>query len=198
MVFSLFIHYTGRIFEVRSTPLMALKKPDFELFKMMVQQLRDYAIFLLDPEGRIMSWNAGAQLLKGYDAEEIIGKHFSVFYPQEAKDREWPRRELELAMLEGRFEDEGWRLRKDGSRFWANVIITCLRDDKGNLLGFSKITRDLTVRRQQEEKLRLSEERFRLLVESVADYAIYMLDRDGLVVSWNTGAQRIKGYSSAV
>src|SRR5688572_27752943 len=176
---------------------MELKTPSAKLFEMAVQRVRDYAIFLLDPEGRIMSWNAGAQALKGYDAQDIIGKHFSVFYPQEAKDREWPKRELEMAMLEGRFEDEGWRLRKDGSRFWANVVITCLRDDTGDLLGFSKITRDLTVRRQQEERLRLSEERFRLLVESVTDYAIYMLDRDGLVMSWNSGAQRIKGYSAA-
>jgi PAS domain S-box-containing protein len=176
---------------------MEIKKPSAQLYEMAVQRVRDYAIFLLDPEGRIMSWNAGAQALKGYEPEEIIEKHFSIFYPQEARDREWPKRELEMAMLEGRFEDEGWRLRKDGSRFWANVVITCLRGDDGNLLGFSKITRDVTARRQQEEKLRLSEQRFRLLVESVSDYAIYMLDPDGLVVSWNSGAQRIKGYSAA-
>ncbi len=176
---------------------MAFNKSPAQLYEMAVQSVRDYAIFLLDPEGRIMSWNAGAQVLKGYEPEEVIGQHFAIFYPEEAKRREWPKRELEMAMLEGRFEDEGWRLRKDGSRFWANVVITCLRDNSGDLLGFSKITRDLTVRRQQEERLRLSEERFRLMVDAVSDYAIYMLDKDGLVVSWNSGAQRIKGYSSA-
>jgi PAS domain S-box-containing protein len=176
---------------------MDFKKPTAQLYEMMVQRVRDYAIFLLDPDGRIMSWNTGAQLLKGYEPDEIIGKHFSIFYPQEAREREWPKRELEMAILEGRFEDEGWRVRKDGSRFWANVIFTCLRDNHGNLLGFSKITRDLSLRRQQEEKLRLSEERFRLLVDAVSDYAIYMLDKDGTVISWNSGAQRIKGYTAA-
>ena len=176
---------------------MEIKKPSPEMFEIMAQRVRDYAIFLLDPQGRIISWNTGAQLLKGYEPDEIIGQHFSVFYPEEAKRREWPKRELEMANLEGRFEDEGWRLRKDGSRFWANVVITSLRDNAGELVGFSKITRDLTVRRQQEERLRQSEERFRLLVDSVTDYAIYMLDKDGLVASWNAGAQRIKGYSAA-
>jgi PAS domain S-box-containing protein len=176
---------------------MEVRKPTPQLFEMLVERTRDYAIFLLDPAGCIMSWNAGAQALKGYEPQEIVGKHFSVFYPQEAKEREWPKRELEMAMLEGRFEDEGWRLRKDGSRFWANVTITCLRGENGELLGFSKITRDQTARRQQEEKLRMSEERLRLMIDSVTDYALYMLDRDGMIVSWNTGAQRIKGYTSA-
>ena len=178
-------------------PEMDVKKPPQHLFEMLVEQTRDYAIFLLDPEGHVLSWNAGARAFQGYDDEEIIGKHFSVFYPAEAKEREWPQRELEMAVLEGRFEDEGWRLRKDGSRFWANVVFTCLRGDDGSLIGFSKIVRDLTARREQEDRLRQSEERFRLLVDSVSDYAIYMLDRDGLVASWNAGAQRIKGYKAA-
>jgi PAS domain S-box-containing protein len=176
---------------------MEFKKPSAQLYEMAVQRVRDYAILLLDPEGRVISWNAGARALKGYEPEEVIGKHFSIFYPEEARQREWPKRELEMAILEGRFEDEGWRLRKDGSRFWANVVITCLRSDSGDLLGFSKITRDVSVRRQQEEKLRQTEERFRLMVDSVTDYAIYMLDRDGIVVSWNAGAQRIKEYKAA-
>jgi PAS domain S-box-containing protein len=176
---------------------MKFRKPSPELFEMMAQRARDYAIFLLDPEGRIMSWNVGAQALKGYEPDEIIGKHFSIFYPEEVRQREWPKRELEMAVLEGRFEDEGWRIRKDGSRFWANVVITALRSETGDLLAFSKITRDLTLRREQEERMRHSEERFRLLVDSVTDYAIYMLDKDGLVVSWNAGAQRIKGYAAA-
>ena len=165
-----------------------------KIFEIVVDRVRDYAIFVLDTEGRIQTWNTGARLLKGYQPEEIIGRHFSVFYAPEAVARGWPQQELEVATREGRLEDEGWRLRKDGSRFWANVIITALRDDDGRLLGFSKITRDLTVRREAEEALRQSEERFRLLVEGVQDYAVYMLDPDGRVVSWNSGAQKMKGY----
>ncbi|MFN2644162.1 MAG: PAS domain S-box protein [Burkholderiales bacterium] len=165
------------------------------LYQRMVEQSRDYALFMLDPSGRIMSWNFGAERLKGYAAEEIIGRHFSVFYPREAVDSGWPAHELQVATVEGRFEDEGWRVRKDGSRFWANVIITALRDEEGRLLGFSKITRDLTDRRLHEDAMRQSEERFRLLVDAVQDYAIFMLDTQGTVASWNAGAQRIKGYT---
>jgi PAS domain S-box-containing protein len=167
---------------------------DPRLYKLLVEQAKDYALFLLDREGRIMSWNAGAQRLKGYAAEEIVGRHFSTFYTREALESGWPQHELKVATAEGRFEDEGWRVRKDGSRFWANVVITALRDDDGRLLGFSKITRDLTDRKLHEEALRQSEERFRLLIEGVLDYAIFMLDTDGVVTSWNAGAERIKGY----
>jgi len=161
----------------------------------MIEQARDYALFMLDPSGRIMSWNLGAERLKGYAPEEIIGRHFSVFYTRDAVDSGWPAHELKVAEMEGRFEDEGWRVRKDGSRFWANVVITALRDEDGKLLGFSKITRDLTDRRLHEEALRQSEERFRFLVDAVQDYAIFMLDPEGIVASWNLGAERIKGYS---
>jgi PAS domain S-box-containing protein len=171
---------------------MALVDPS--LYQRMVEQSQDYALFLLDTDGRILSWNAGARRLKGYDADEIIGRHFSTFYPHEAVESGWPQHELKVATAEGRFEDEGWRVRKDGSRFWANVVITALRDDDGHLIGFSKITRDLTQRRLREEALRQSEERFRLLVEGVVDYAIYTLELDGTVASWNAGAERIKGY----
>ncbi len=167
---------------------------DANLFQLMTEQVKDYAVFLLDPEGRILSWNIGAQKIKGYAPEEIIGKHFSIFYPPEAVHRGWPEHELQMARTEGRFEDEGFRVRKDGSRFFANVIITALRDKDGKLLAFSKITRDLSERRQQMEALRQSEERFRLLVEGVLDYAIYMLDPEGIVTSWNSGAERITGY----
>ena len=168
---------------------------DPRLYELLVKQARDYALFLLDRAGRIVSWNVGAQRLKGYAEHEIIGRHFSVFYAREAVESGWPEHELKVALAEGRFEDEGWRLRKDGSRFWANVVITALRDENGRHLGYSKITRDLTERKLHEEALRQSEERFRLLVEGVVDYAIFMLDPEGMVASWNAGAQRIKGYA---
>src|SRR5579884_3195613 len=164
------------------------------VFRMLVEGVRDYAIFLLDPQGHVASWNPGAERIKGYRAEEIIGQHFSRFYPQEAIDRGWPAHELKAAAAEGRFEDEGWRIRKDGSRFWANVVITALVDGAGSLRGFSKITRDLTERKQAEESLRRSEERFRHMIEGVKDYAIFMLDPQGNVATWNAGAERIKGY----
>jgi PAS domain S-box-containing protein len=163
-------------------------------FRSIVEQAQDYAIFLLDRGGHVVSWNRGAQRIKGYQAHEIVGRHFSTFYPQEAVDRRWPQHELEVAARDGRFEDEGWRVRKDGSLFWANVVITALHDEAGVVRGFGKITRDLTERRRNEEMLRESEERFRLLIEAVKDYAVFMLDTHGRVASWNPGAQRIKGY----
>ncbi len=169
---------------------------DPKLYRLVVEQTKDYALFVLDPTGRIMTWGAGGQRIKGYRPDEIIGRHFSVFYTRDAIDRRWPDHELKVAAIEGRFEDEGWRVRKDGSQFWASVIITALRDENGTLVGYSKITRDLTDRRLADEALRQSEERFRLLVDGVSDYAIYMLDPEGIVTSWNTGAQRIKGYTS--
>ncbi len=165
-----------------------------EQLRLIVQGTTDYAIFMLDPQGRVITWNVGAERMKGYRPDEIIGRHFSKFYPQDVIDRGWPEHELKVATAEGRFEDEGWRLRKDGSRFWANVIITALRDERGQLRGFSKVTRDLTERRQAEESLRRSEERFRHMVEGVKDYAIFMLDPNGHVATWNAGAERIKQY----
>jgi PAS domain S-box-containing protein len=167
-----------------------------EAFRALVEGVRDYAIFMLSPDGHIATWNTGAERIKGYTAAEITGKHFSIFYTQEARDRAWPDEELRRAAELGRFEDEGWRVRKDGSQFWANVIITALRSPSGDLVGFSKITRDLTERRRQEEALRRGEELFRQLVEGVQEYAIFMLDADGVVTSWNAGAQRILGYSA--
>lgn len=163
-------------------------------FRMFVNAIEDYAIFMLSPDGRVRTWNAGAAKIKGYEADEILGKHFSVFYTAEAVARGWPRYELEEAALHGRFEDEGWRIRKDGSTFWANVVITALRDESGTLKGYVKITRDLSERRRQTEALRQSEERFRLLLEGVEGYAIYMLDTEGMITSWNTGATQITGY----
>jgi PAS domain S-box-containing protein len=120
------------------------------IYQMMVEAVRDYAIFLLDPAGYIATWNAGAERLKGYSADEIIGQHFSVFYPKEAREIGHPQHELEIATAEGRFEEEGWRIRKDGTAFWANVVITAVHDDAGELIGFAKVTRDLTERRNAE------------------------------------------------
>ncbi len=166
-------------------------------FGQIVAGVRDYAVFTLDVAGHVTSWNAGAENIKGYRAEEIIGKHFSRFYPADAIARNWPVEELKIAAGQGRFEEEGWRIRKDGTRFWADVVITALRSPAGNLTGFLKITRDLTERRRHEETLRESEERFRLLVNSVKEYAIFMLDAEGSVASWNLGAERIIGYTAA-
>jgi hypothetical protein len=179
-------------------PSLALSPQDSveQRMQLLIEAVTDYGIFMLDPEGRIMTWNSGAQKLKGWRRDEVLGKHFSMFYPQAAIDTGWPQEELRLARQRGRFEDEGWRLRKDGTMFWANVVITALFGPMGELTGFAKITRDLTERRRHEEELRISEERFRLLVNSVRDYAIFMLSPEGIIESWNAGAQAIKGYSA--
>jgi PAS domain S-box-containing protein len=166
-----------------------------EQFRLLVTSVEDYGIFMLDPEGRVATWNVGAERIKGYSADEIIGQHFSKFYSEEDQAAGIPQRELEVAMSQGRIEDEGWRIHKNGSRFWALVTITAMRDEHGKLVGFSKVTRDLTVRKDAEEKLRQSQEQFRMLVNGVEEYAIYMLDLKGNVATWNSGAQRIKGYS---
>lgn len=168
-----------------------------ERYRMIVEGVRDYGIFMLDPKGHIRSWNSGAALIIGYTAEEIIGRHFSTFYTQFDKDRDHPAEELAIAIERGRFEEEGWRVRKDGAQFWANVIITPLYDDNKDLVGFSKVTRDLTQRKRDEMALRESEERLRLMMANVKDYAIIMLDPKGNVVSWNAGAERIKGWAES-
>ncbi|MFY9351339.1 MAG: PAS domain S-box protein [Sphingobium sp.] len=165
-------------------------------FELLVQSVTDYAIYMLDPTGTVISWNAGARRFKGYEADEIIGLHFSRFYTPEDQAAGIPALALHTAEHEGRFEAEGWRMRKDGARFWASVVIDPIRDPSGHLLGFAKVTRDLTERRAAQEALRESEERFRLLVQSVTDYAIYMLDPVGTITSWNMGAERFKGYKA--
>ncbi|MBL0935199.1 MAG: PAS domain S-box protein [Rhizobiaceae bacterium] len=164
-------------------------------YRLLVESITDYAIYMLDPKGIVASWNAGAERIKGYKSEEIIGRQFSVFYTPEDRAVGKPDHALQTAASEGRFEAEGWRLRKDGTRFWTHVIIDPIRDPSGSIMGFAKITRDLTERKLAEAALKSSEQQFRLLVQGVTDYAIYMLDRDGKVASWNPGAQRIKGYT---
>jgi PAS domain S-box-containing protein len=164
-------------------------------FRLMIAGVRDYAIFMMNPEGYIASWNQGAENIKGYKTEEIIGSHFSKFYTEEDKKRNHPQYELEIAKRDGKYEEEGWRIRKDGSKFWATILITAIKDSSGKLIGFSKVTRDLTERMLAQEELRRSEERFRLMVEEVKDYAIFLLDPTGHILTWNEGARRLKGYS---
>ncbi|UCP11120.1 PAS domain S-box protein [Pseudomonas sp. MM213] len=163
-------------------------------FRLLIDAVIDYAIYMIDPDGIITSWNAGARRFKGYEEAEILGQHFSRFYTEEDRLKGMPQRALDTAIREGRFEGEGWRVRKDGTHFWCHVVIDPILDSTGKLLGFAKITRDLTDRKMAEEVLKQSEQQFRLLVQSVTDYAIYMLDADGRLTNWNPGAQRIKGY----
>jgi PAS domain S-box-containing protein len=166
-------------------------------YRRLVEAVTDYAIYMLDAGGHVTSWNPGAQRFKGYTPEEIIGQHFSRFYTEEDRAAGLPQRVLEICAREGKFEGEGWRLRRDGTRFWAHVVVDPIRDPDGRLIGYAKITRDLTERRQAEDELRASQEQFRLLVQGVTDYAIYMLSPEGIVTNWNAGAARIKGYSAA-
>ncbi len=173
----------------------ALRQSEDRL-RLMVEAARDFAIYMLDPTGCIVSWNAGATRIKGYTPDEVIGRHVSIFYTPDARDAGHAEYELRRAIAEGRYEEQGWRVRKDGSLFWANVVITPVYDEAGQLLGFTKITTDQTQRRLVEERLRQSEERLRLIIDSVPDYAIFMLDPQGIISSWNRGAQRIKGYTS--
>ncbi|MEF2553072.1 PAS domain S-box protein [Aurantimonas sp. A2-1-M11] len=164
-------------------------------YRLLVDAITDYAIYMLDPDGVITSWNAGAQRFKGYRADEILGENFSRFFVPADRQAGLPQRELRIAADEGRFETEGWRVRKDGRQFWAHVVLDSIRHADGGLIGYAKITRDLTERKEAAESLKRSEEQFRLLVDGVRDYAIYMLDRDGRVTNWNLGAERIKGYT---
>jgi PAS domain S-box-containing protein len=162
--------------------------------RLFISSVTDYAIYMLSPEGQVVSWNAGAERFKGYKAGEIIGQHFSRFYSPEDQADGLPARALRTARETGKFEAEGWRMRKDGTRFWASVVIDPIRDADGELVGFAKITRDITEKKAAQEALRESEERFRMLVQGVTDYAIYMLSPAGEITNWNAGARRIKGY----
>src|SRR3989344_8564833 len=161
----------------------------------LVDAVSDYAIYMLDPEGCVASWNTGARRLKGYDAAEIRGRSFSEFFTPEDRAAGVPQDILQRAARDGRVEVEGWRLRKDGSRFWALGTLHAIRDPDGTLVGYAKVTRDMTERKAAQEALAASERQFRLLVSGVVDYAIFMLDPHGVVTNWNTGAQNIKGYA---
>jgi PAS domain S-box-containing protein len=163
-------------------------------FELLVQAVTDYAIYMIEPDGTIASWNAGAARLKGYTQEEVIGQNFSRFFTPEDQAANKPANALKTAAETGRWEDEGWRVRKDGTRFWALAVLDSIEDRDGNLIGFAKITRDITERRAAQQALTENERRFRLLVASVIDYALFTLDLNGTVQSWNPGAERLKRY----
>ncbi|QJW90929.1 PAS domain S-box protein [Spirosoma taeanense] len=167
-----------------------------ERYRLMIEGVKDYAIFMLDTTGHILTWNEGARRIKGYSANEIIGRHFSTFYTAEDLESQKPARELRIAIETGRYEEEGWRVKRNGSVFWANVVITALYNEQNKLIGFSKVTRDLTERKENEENLRQSEEQYRSLVQQVTDYGIFMMDEKGRIINWNEGARRINGYTN--
>jgi PAS domain S-box-containing protein len=175
------------------------RKPDplmsDDRYRLLLDAVTDYAIYMLDTQGLVSSWNAGAKRFKGYEEEEILGQHFSRFYTEEDRVNGMPQLALLTAETEGRFEGEGWRQRKNGERFWCHVVIDPIRTASGALIGYAKVTRDLTERKMAEESLKQSEQQFRILVDGVTDYALYMLNPEGMITNWNTGAQRIKGYT---
>jgi len=165
-------------------------------FRLLVDAVKDCAIYMLDPSGIIVNWNPGAERLKGYSAAEVVGQHFSKFYTREDRMAGLPMRVLEAAARDGHYQAEGWRVRKDGGRFWAAVEVDAIRDEKDKLIGFAKVTRDITERQVAQQTLRETARQFRTLIGGVTDYALFMLDPNGLVVNWNAGAERIKGYSA--
>src|SRR4051812_5284483 len=169
---------------------------DVERLQLLIDAVVDYAIYMLDLEGRVVSWNSGGVRLKGYSAKEIIGQRFDRFYTDEDRAAGIPEHALKTARETGRFHAEGWRVRKDGSRFWASVVIDPIRTEAGELLGYAKVTRDITDRQMAQQKLLDSERQYRQLVEAVVDYAICQLDPEGYVTTWNPGAQRIKKYAA--
>ena len=176
----------------KKTISSSLSSPE-DHYQLLVDSIKDYAIFMLDPEGFIITWNKGANRIKKYTEEEIIGQHFSVFYPEPLRKTGYPERVLQKALEKGEYKENGWRLRKGGHRFWCSITLTPIWRD-GKCIGFSKVTRDLSQKKEATQKLKRSEERMQLLIDSVKDYAIFMLDPEGIVTTWNTGAKRLKGY----
>jgi PAS domain S-box-containing protein len=169
---------------------------DARRLQLLIDAIVDYAIYMIDVDGTVRSWNSGAEQLKGYLADEIIGKSFASFYTADDRTKGLPQTALKTAAETGRFSSEGWRVRKDGSHFWALIVIDAIRDERGQVIGFAKVTRDITERQQAHDELLKSERRYRGLIEAVVDYAIFQLDSAGNVTTWNPGAQRIKGYDT--
>lgn len=189
-----FAHVTRDLTEKRLRE-NALRKSE-EQFRHIISEVEDYGIYIIDTDGRILTWNKGSERQEGYSHDEIIGEHFSLLFTPEDISTGLPEKSLALALTHGRYQGEGWHVRKNGVRFWASVAINPLHDDTGKAVGFTKIVRDLTERRQREEALRISEERFRLMVDTMEDYAIYMLDSWGRVSTWNQGAERNNGFGA--
>jgi PAS domain S-box-containing protein len=169
---------------------------DLSRLQMLIDGVVDHAIFMLDPDGLVVTWNQGAERIYGYGSSEVLGRSIECFFTEEDRRRGAARLGLETARREGRYEAEGWRVRKDGTRYWALAVIETIHDERGRVAGFAKVTRDITERHATLEALAESERRFRLLVNAVVDYALYMLDTDGNVAAWNPGAERIKGYTA--
>jgi PAS domain S-box-containing protein len=170
-----------------------------ERFRLLVEPVKEYAIYMLDPEGRVVTWNEGAERSKGYRAEEVLGRNFSMFFLPEDVEAGLPAQELAAASREGRYETEAWRMRKDGRRFWALVTLTAIRGLDGALRGFAKVTRDMTTHKDAVEAMRglnAQLERYRVMVESIDEYAIYTLNADGMITSWGNGAQKASGIGS--
>lgn len=177
-------------------PLIPPSEVQNSLYHKMIEEIQDYAILLLDQEGYIRAWNKGAEKIKLYTQQEILGKHFSMFYLQEDIDDNLPQKLIEEARVTGRAAQEGWRKRKDGSIFWGSITITAVHDNDNNVIGYSKVTRDLTDKKNAEDALKMSEERYHQMIAEVQDYAIILLDEKGIIQNWNVGAERIKGYTA--
>lgn len=167
------------------------------IYKRMIEEIQDYAIILMDANGIIINWNKGAEKIKQYTEKEILGKHFSIFYLKEDFDSNLPQKLMEEAKINGRAAQEGWRKRKDGSRFWGSITITAIHDENNLVIGFCKVTRDLTEKKITEDTLRLSEERYHQMIAEVQDYAIILLSPEGIIENWNIGAESIKGYTAS-
>jgi PAS domain S-box-containing protein len=182
---------------LRESSLALLESENW--FRLLVESVTDYAIYMLDPEGRVVTWNVGAERSKGYKAEEILGLNYSIFFPPKDVEAGLPADELATAALEGRYETEAWRVRKDGTKFWAFITLTAIRDPKGELRGFAKVTRDLSAQKAAEEALRSRNarlERYRLIVGSVTEYVIFTLDAEGRIDNWSDGARNVLGYNA--